>query len=254
MKKLALTLLSTSILFVSSQSMARDFNFDGLNSFEQRLNGFLFKKSQEKRGAATYKITVTNLTKGQPFSPVAAIAYDGKQHGPAFTLGESAPVGIEHIAEYGNAADLFNSSFVTDSAQAPTDIETRLPGRTAEFELVLNNSRSTHLALAGMLGRTNDGFIGVPHFDLTQLRLNEEVTIESPSYDAGTEDNDEALETLAALGVGPARDENRTDSVDYITVHSGVISKDAGLANSQLNRNDRLPLGSAARITIERVN
>ena len=53
---------------------------------------------------ASFEITVTNLTNGQPLSPVAVIAHQGGYS--VFSVGSAATAGLEELAEGGNNSAL----------------------------------------------------------------------------------------------------------------------------------------------------
>ena len=54
--------------------------------------------------AADYEVTVTNLTKGQTFTPLLVVSH--RENVTLFTAGEPASPGLEIIAESGNIAPL----------------------------------------------------------------------------------------------------------------------------------------------------
>lgn len=201
-------------------------------------------------------VEVTNLTAGQPLSPTAIVI-----HTPgfmAFSVGMPASVELEKIAEGGNPdaflADANTNTATFTSAKAAAGIA---PGMTAtimlETPLMETDNTLLRLTALSMLGNTNDGFTGLNGLDISKLAVGESMTIETISYDAGTEKNTESAATVpgpAAGGEGfnPMRD----DSPSTVAMHPGIISKDDGLSTSALTSINRWD-NPVARITITRV-
>lgn len=91
----------------------------------------------------TYSVLVTNLTAGQPMSPILLTSRS------LFTLGESASLGLEKLAEGGDNSDLLDSYGVSGTGLLT-------PG--ASETLTLSTS-ATSLSIATMLVKTNDAFV-----------------------------------------------------------------------------------------------
>jgi len=176
----------------------------------------------------------------------------------AFEVGTPASVELERIAESGNStafladADANVATFTSGKASAGIP-----PGMTATvmLEAAVTDADKTRLRLTAlsMLGNTNDGFTGLNGVDVSKLAVGESMTIDTISYDAGTEKNTESKETVpgpAAGGEGfnPMRD----DSPSTVAMHSGVISKDDGLTTSALTSINRWD-NPVARIVISRL-
>jgi hypothetical protein len=201
-------------------------------------------------------VVVTNLTAGQPLSPTAIVIH--KPGFMAFNVGMPASVELEKIAEGGNPdpflADANTNIATFTSAKADAGIP---PGMTATIMLEapvmeVDNSLLRLTALS-MLGNTNDGFTGLNSVDISKLAVGESMTIDTISYDAGTERNAESAATVpgpAAGGEGfnPMRD----DSPSTVAMHPGIISKDDGLTTSALTSINRWD-NPVARITITRL-
>lgn len=152
-----------------------------------------------KGEAATYSVTLENLTHTQPFSPPVFVT-----HAPGyslFRLGAFASDGIRLIAETGD-----NSVATADAQASPTTFDVVaqdaliFPGGSTHAELAA--PAGARLSLAAMLGITNDGFTGASAF---KLPANGSVTIYLDSLDAGTEANNELLGYVGALGGGNMR-------------------------------------------------
>lgn len=201
-------------------------------------------------------VVVTNLTAGQPLSPTAIVIH--KPSFMAFSVGMPASVELEKIAEGGNPdvflADANSNTATFTSGKASAGIP---PGMSATINLdtPLMDADKTLLRLTAlsMLGNTNDGFTGLNGVDISKLAVGESMTIDTISYDAGTEKNTESAATVpgpAAGGEGfiPMRD----DLPSMVAMHPGIISKDDGLASSALTSINRFD-NPVARITVTRL-
>jgi hypothetical protein len=201
-------------------------------------------------------VVITNLTGGQPLSPTAIIVH--KPTFNAFSVGTPASVELEEIAESGNSdaflaqANTNAATFTSGKAEAGIP-----PGMTATImlETSLMDADKTHLRLTAlsMLGNTNDGFTGLNSIDISTLAVGESMTIDTISYDAGTEKNSESAATVpgpAASGEG--FNLMRDDSPSTVAMHSGITSKDDGLSTSALTSINRWD-NPVAKITITRL-
>lgn len=200
-------------------------------------------------------ITITNLTAGQPLSPTAVVLH--KSGATLFQVGEPASVELERIAEGGDPTSLLedaNSDQATwISGQAANGI---LPGAKAtvmlEATIAAADTSLLSLTALSMLGNTNDGFTGLNAVNISQLAVGSSMTIDTVSYDAGTEQNTESAATVpgpAAMGEG--FNAMRDDNPSVISMHSGVISKDDDMPTSALSHLQRWD-NPVARITITR--
>lgn len=146
---------------------------------------------------ATYEVTITNLTRGQWFTPPAA-AIHGRGF-DAFSVGEPASEGIKEIAENGNltpfTSALEGNASVLDWVVAPgsEELPPIAPGQSVTF--TLEGHPGARFSYAAMLICTNDGFTGS---DGTRLprHVGQTSTSYGAAYDAGTEVNTEAWADL----------------------------------------------------------
>ncbi|MCG6970558.1 MAG: spondin domain-containing protein [Gammaproteobacteria bacterium] len=220
--------------------------------------------------SASYEITVTNLTNGQPLTPVAGVLHrPGYQ---AWSVGKAASEGLEQLAEGGATAaflaeaDADLNVITSGSGSAPfgpgASQTVALTVTTHDQQELDNATGQLHLSAATMLANTNDAFAGVIAWDVSGLAAGDSMSRLLLAHDAGTEANTETLATMP----GPASDNNgdgngdgegfngvRDDLGNFVTVHSGVVTADDGLATSALDESHRW-LGPVAKITIERIN
>ena len=142
----------------------------------------------------TYKVTITNLTPGQAFTPPVLLTHSTKTG--IFTLGEAASSEIQAIAENGNNMPLLTALAgdvdVHDVVEgmAPL-VPANNPGGTA-FEstatfMITTDGKAKFLSFASMLICTNDGFTGLDTIRLPKKKM----TVLSVAYDARTEMNTE---------------------------------------------------------------
>lgn len=203
-----------------------------------------------------YSVTVTNLTAGQPFSPLAySLHYAGFS---PFTIGMPASLGIEKIAESGASDDYIAEAManpdvmLVDHAAGLT-----LPGESTTLSLNVNvdMTKANHLlfSLVNMLGNTNDAFAGVNSVAIGTLAIGESLTLNALSYDAGTELNTESQATVPGpAGNGEGFNAVRDDIADQVTMHPGAITQDDGKMGSTLTQVHRWD-NPTARITIMRL-
>lgn len=228
------------------------------------------KTLDDFRTSASYEITVTNLTNGQPLTPVASVLHrPGYQ---AWSVGRAASEGLEQLAEGGSTtaflaeADADLNVITSGSGAAPFGpgaSQTVAMTVTTHDQAELDNAiGQLHLTAATMLANTNDAFAGVIGWDVSGLAVGDSMSRLILAHDAGTEANSETIATIP----GPASDNNgdgngdgegfngvRDDLGNFVTIHSGVVTADDGLATSVLNESHRW-LGPVAKITIERTN
>ena len=153
-------------------------------------------------GARSYRVTIANLTGGQPFTPPAVALH--RPDVEVFSVGEEANEPTQQIAENGNLGPLIELIGETNSIRAAAVGDAPLvpstdPGETgnpnyATLSLSADAS-ATHLTFISMLIATNDGIVGLDTVPLPE-RVNESRTYYANGYDVGTERNTEHFEDL----------------------------------------------------------
>ena len=209
----------------------------------------------------TYKVTVTNLTPGQPLTP-PLLATHTKNTG-IFSIGEESSEELQQLAENGDLTPLVTAlsedKNVVDVVHgiAPL-VPANDPGETglnsSETFTIMTHGKAKYISFASMLVCSNDGFTGL---DSIRLPLHKK-TILATSYDARSEMNTEDFADIvppcqAAIGVSSddlgTGESNPELSEDGIVIpHPGIIGGD-----------DLLPgvhgwSDPVAKITIERMN
>ncbi len=176
-----------------------------------------------------FTITFSNLTAGQPLSPLSVIAFDET---PPWKFGETASVGLEMIAESGANEEYLSDENALASVSAEGGIG---PGETTSVTLLVDAQDVLNLSFAAMLGNTNDAFTGLSSVDVSTLEVGSSISRTTPAYDAGTEANTETADTVPGPAAGgEGFNEIRDDIADIITMHPGVVSNQDGLSNSAL--------------------
>ena len=146
----------------------------------------------------TYEVTITNLTKGQIFTPVLAATH--KSSIAFFELGEPASDELELLAENG-ATDPLNDLLMSMPGQVQDTSGTGpiMPGAQATF-MIEGSNRFNRLSFASMLLPTNDTFVAVNSIPLPRWESNTYAV----AYDAGTEINDEDCDNIPGPYCGGA--------------------------------------------------
>jgi hypothetical protein len=172
--------------------------------------------------APRFEVTVTNLTRGQQFTPILVASH---QKGVRlFTLGSPASSELATLAEEGNtvplAALLLATPGVSDIAASAGLLN---PGQSVTISVDAGGGFD-HLSVAAMLIPTNDGFFALNGVE--GPRGDQTLTLYSPAYDAGSERNDELCASIpgpffaecggAGSGGKPAGGEG------YVHIHAGI--------------------------------
>jgi hypothetical protein len=140
-----------------------------------------------------YRVTLHNVTEGQPFSPPVAATHRSGPH--MFEVGERASDELALIAQDGDQAPmaaLFAAKEkvidVADVGRPVTALGVTVGTFTDTVTFEIDGRPGARLSLATMLICTNDGFLGL---DAVQLPRLHPVTYVLDGYDAGRERNTE---------------------------------------------------------------
>ncbi len=204
---------------------------------------------------ASFDVSVTNLTGAQPLSPVAVIAH---QDGYAvFMIGTAATTGLEELAEGGDntallaEADADANVLASASGAAPIG---PAGSETVNIAVLETDLPGLLISVSTMLVNTNDAISGINGVAVGDMAVGDVVSLWTIAYDAGTEaDTELAGEIPGPAGGGEGFNAARSDRVDLVAMHSGVISQDDGLATSDLTGQHRFD-NPVSQIRIERIN
>ena len=135
--------------------------------------------------SSTYKVTVTNLTPGQPITPPLLVTHNKDVN--IFTVGQEASYELSQLSENGNFKPLAEKLSKMDgvghviTGEAPL-VPANDPGETglsySETFIIPADVKARYLSFASMLVCTNDGFAGV---DTVWLPFNKKVVYAKPS-------------------------------------------------------------------------
>lgn len=208
-------------------------------------------------GVATYEVTLTNGSAGQPISPPVFATHGRWLH--LFRAGHPASAEIVEIAENGNQAPavallegLAGVTDVVDIGMPLTPAGSDAGGFSDSVTFTIEAAKGDRLSFAGMLICTNDGFIGT---DGLKLPKHGSKTVSVKGWDAGSEANTELSADLVdpCSGIGPvplAGDPNGNGHVaedGRIRPHKGVAGIGDLLDAHDFNRN-------VASLTITRLD
>ncbi len=135
----------------------------------------------------TYEVTITNLTRGQAFTPQLVATHRGNIR--LFELGSPASLAIEKLAEGGDTAPLTEDLLaqpnkVSDVTTIPGLL---LPGQSISVEVTASYYHR-YISMAAMLIPTNDTFVAL---NRVRLPYRGSRSVLALAYDSGTEYNDQ---------------------------------------------------------------
>ncbi len=207
--KLLIGLASSLIALMPIGSWASSYN-ENHGSWDSSYYGYNSKLKE-------YKVTITNLTPGQPIAPLLVTTH--KAGKPFFVVGAAPTEGLDALAEAGNgqplADSLADSPYVRDTALGDGGTP---PGNTST--VIVRGKAGDHISIGAMLGNTNDAFVGLEDVNLPTGR--QAITYMAPAYDAGTESNDELCATVPGPACGGEALSPFDTGEGFVTIHNGV--------------------------------
>lgn len=163
-----------------------------------------------------YRVTITNITKNQVFTPIVAVGHTSSLS--LFSLGEQASEEIIAIAESGNILPLVESLAEQSSTTTAFSQGLLMPGATTEV-LVRGNYNDMKLSLAAMLLPTNDTFVAL---DSVAVPYYGSVVAYAQAYDAGSETNDELCSSIPGPQCGGAATSPEDGGEGFVHISSGI--------------------------------
>lgn len=165
-----------------------------------------------------FEVTITNITKGEIFTPVMVASHRQGVH--LFEAGHPASTELEILAEGGDTAPLSSKLLDEGALDVVTTDGVLPPGQSVTVHVRMDQLHN-HVSIAAMLVPSNDAFIAVNGVrGPGPFRSN---TVLSPAYDAGTENNDELCVSIpgppficAGEGYSAGGGEG------YVYIHSGI--------------------------------
>lgn len=202
------------------------------------------KDKDKSKGKITYQISITNLTPGQPITPLMVAT-----HRPGisfFKAGDEPTPELASLAEAGNGNPMATLLIATQGySDAQVGAGGSWPGETTMMTITADTGMD-HVSLGAMLGNTNDAFIALRDVELPKGK--HAVTYYADGYDAGTETNDESCSTVPGPACGGAALSPEDDGEGFVHIHNGIH----GIGGLDTTTYDwRNP---AAQIVIKRMN
>ena len=188
--------------------------------------GILVSGVAYAKGKTTlYKVTITNITRGQIFSPPIVISHN--KDFKLFRLANPATPGLALLAEEGMTGTLeaelgtMDSVFQYKTAEPPGNFIMPGASKTVEIE---TKGHFRLLSVAAMLVSSNDAFLAIRG---VYARSWKDEAVDARAYDAGSELNSELCEFVPGptttdpcstpeIGHDPSTPEG------YVYIHSGI--------------------------------
>jgi len=208
--------------------------------------------------AATWDVSITNLTNGSHFTPLLMTAH--AHDAPLFEVGSSATAGLTLMAECGDLSMLETEiGYMMGDTQTSINPAVGLLAPAANTMTTLDTT-DTHLTVVAMVLPSNDAFVGLSQHIPSEAGT---YTYYVNAYDAGTEANSEQLTSGCAAGMSgiPAAPSGGTgtngtgvagaDTNTMIHVHRGVLGDtNATGGASDLNSTIHRWQNPVAKITV----
>ena len=193
--------------------------------------------------AADYKVTITNITHEQIFTPVLLASHvEGLG---VFQLGSPAIPELESLAESGDVSP--GKALLNSLGNRVADVQDSgavLPAGKSVTMTLTADENTGYFMMAAMLIPSNDAFVAINGKALP--KAGQSLTYYAAAYDAGTENNDELCENIpgppnvcAGEGVSSGSAEG------FVHMHPGIHGVGDLSAASYDWR------GSVARITVD---
>ncbi len=205
-----------------------------------------------------FEVTVTNLTNAQPLSPVAVMLHQNGFN--SFVDGETASLALEILAEGGSNADILSEVQAATQHVASASTEGPVPPRAISPVVTLDvpvaDLDNLRLSVISMLVHTNDAFTGANAVDVSGMAVGDSRTLTGPTWDSGTEANNETRSTIPGPDFGgEGFNVERDDLIDVVRFHQSVVTRENpefGLPTSDLEDRHRF-LNPSSRIIVTRV-
>lgn len=195
-----------------------------------------------------YAVTITNLTRGQQFTPILVASH--REGVSLFTEGEPASPELATLAEEGNTAPLTALLAAMPEVKEVASSGGLLDPGNSVTVTVKTGGAFNHISVAAMLIPTNDGFFALN--GVAGPEGKQTLTLFSPAYDAGSERNDELCASIPGPFFvecgGPGGGEMPSgDEEGYVHIHAGIHGV------GDLNAAERDWRNPVAKITIRRI-
>lgn len=164
----------------------------------------------------TYKVTITNITKGISFTPLLTASH--KQALSFFHIGEQASMHIANIAEGGDISGLASELSSSNKVFDLTNSEGLLgPGMSVELMITAQGGYK-RISIVSMALPTNDTLVAMRNKKLPKYSA----TFYMRAYDGGTETNDELCANIPGPHCGGTPFSPEDDGEGYIYPSPGI--------------------------------
>ncbi|MFV2061963.1 MAG: spondin domain-containing protein [Chloroflexota bacterium] len=213
----------------------------------------------------TYRVTITNLTPGQPLTPPVVVLHNGKTQ--IARPGAAASEGIQQLSENGNNTPLLEALAADPNvggfaAGTHPIVSGGIPGAAevpsfAVIEVSGDKKKSKYISIAAMLICTNDGFAGMLDGKLPK-KIGQSAVFSATAWDAGTETNTEAFADLVPPCqplVGISSDAEGVGMSDPALAENGIIAEHAGIiGGTDLDAEAHAINTPSALVVVERIS
>jgi hypothetical protein len=171
-----------------------------------------------------YEVKITNLTRGQPLSPVVVATHTGNL--PAlFAVGSPASGELAAVAEDADNSGLLSLWDPAANTMVVGDLQTItgsggpiMPGETASA-IMEGGGTFRQISLVSMLVNTNDAFTAL---NAEALPRADTGVHWSPAYDAGSEANNEDCDFIPGPACESAFMRDTAGAEGYVHIHAGI--------------------------------
>ncbi len=142
----------------------------------------------------TYKVVITNLTKGQPLTPPVVVVHN--RNFALFRTGQPSTPGLHVLAKDGATKPLVEELELSEGVKYINEgTGITFPGESIPIEI--SGRKRDYLSLVGMLARTNDAIVASRWISLN-LKKGQKKIVNLFVYDAGAEENNESCDYIPA--------------------------------------------------------
>ncbi len=174
--------------------------------------------SGSHHGDRYYEVTITNITKGEIFTPLLVATHNKRLS--VFSLGEPASNELEQLAEGGDTAPLTELLESAGALDVTSTGDVLPPGQSVTVQ-VKTNRWNDRVSVAAMLVPTNDAFVALN--GVKGPRLYRKSNHLARAYDAGTELNDEMCVSIPGPPfICTGEGYNPEGGEGYVYTHSGI--------------------------------
>lgn len=165
----------------------------------------------------SYKVTITNLTRGTIFTPALVVSH--RKGLSIFTEGEPASDELAQLAEGGVTGPLQAALVATGKVSGTGTSGLIFPGTTVTVTVSMSD-HANRISLASMMVPTNDGFVSANGIRAPKVKGRTKV-VYIAGRDAGSEMNDESCLNIPGPHCG-GEGYNAAGGEGYVHTHAGI--------------------------------